>query len=400
MIKHTISRSPGCLLLAGFLFAGVTLHAQQGGGFGGGGNFGGNAGRASTARNTTYPTSTDVGQARITYDPETRSLIVVADDETAGHIKDMVKELDRPAPQVLIKCVFLEATYNKGLDLGIDGTYKHSISTAPFTSGTVSTAFDLAASGGMYTLMGQDLTVTIAALATAGKTEILSRPSVLARNNQQATITVGQQVPLISGVTYDSFGNQRNAITYQNVGIILRVTPFITSDGFVEMIVAPEISSISDSTVNFTTGVGTNNVGGSSAPIINIRSADTVVVTPDKQTIVIGGLMATQKQKTENKVPLLGDIPVLGWLFKHNVNSDVKTELLIFLTPTIVKDQRDIAMMTESERTKARGTQKAFSEEELNRFLDTVPTVPPPSPVPPPKSPKSSKPPKSPKSAE
>jgi general secretion pathway protein D len=316
----------------------------------------------------------------------------------------MVKQLDRPAPQVLIKCVFLEATYNKGMDLGIDGTYKHTISSKNFSSlngvGTASTAFDLATSGGMYTLIGKDLEVTIAALATAGKTEILSRPSVLARNNQQATITIGQQVPLISGVTYDNFGNQRNAITYQNVGIILRVTPFITSDGFVEMIVAPEISSVSDSTVNFTTGIGTNNVGGSSAPIINIRSADTVVVTPDGQTIVIGGLMQTQKVKNEQKVPFLGDIPLIGMLFKHNVTGDAKTELLIFLTPTIVKDQRDLALMTESERAKVHTPQKGFPEAELNRYLDTVPTAPATSPVPPPKAPKSSKPVKSPKSAE
>jgi general secretion pathway protein D len=395
-MKQTIFRRLAFLLAAGCVLAGITVQAQFGqGGFGGGQR------TSSASRNTTtYPNKTDIGQARITYDAETRSLIVVSDDETAEQIKGMVKQLDRPTPQVLIKCVFLEATYNKGLDLGVEGTYTHTIDSTPFSSGTASTAFDLVSSGGMYKLMGKDLEVTIAALATAGKTEILSRPSILARNNQQATITVGQQVPLISGVTYDSFGNQRNAITYQNVGIILRVTPFITSDGFVEMVVAPEISSISDSTVNFTTGIGTNNVGGSSAPIINIRSADTVVVTPDKQTIVIGGLMATQKQKTDKKVPLLGDIPVLGWLFKHSVNSDVKTELLIFLTPTIVKDQREIAMMTEGERTKARGTQKAFSEEELNRFLDTVPTAAPQAPVPPPKAPKSSPPLKSPKSAE
>jgi general secretion pathway protein D len=179
-------------------------------------------------------------------------------------------------------------------------------------------------------------------------------------------------VPLVSGVTYDNFGNQRNAITYQNVGIILRVTPFITSDGFVEMIVAPEISSVSDSSVNITGG--TNNVVA--APLINIRSADTVVVTPDGQTVVIGGLMQTQKIKTVNKVPLLGDIPMLGNLFKHKVTSDAKTELLIFLTPTIVKSPRDLAMVSEAEKGKTRDAQKAFSKDELHRYLDTAPPTP------------------------
>lgn len=382
-MKQKIFRRPGIFIAAACLLAAIAVQAQPGqGGFGG--NTG--SGRTSTARNTSYPNSTDIGQARITYDAETRSLIVVSDDETAGHIKDMVKQLDRPTPQVLIKCVFLEATYTKGLDIGVDGAYTHTISGSKISAlntpagkvNTAATAFDLATTGGMYTLVGQDLNVTIAALAKAGKTEILSRPSILARNNQQATITIGQQVPLVSGVTYDNFGNQRNAITYQNVGIILKVTPFITSDGFVEMIVAPEISSVSDSSVNITGG--TNNVVA--APIINIRSADTVVVTPDGQTIVIGGLMQTQKVKTENKVPLLGDIPLLGALFKHKVTSDAKTELLIFLTPTIVRDSRELAMMTDSERSKAQGSHKAFSEEELNRFLDKVPPAPNPTPGP------------------
>jgi len=367
------------------VLAASSLPAQQFGGFGQQNT----ASRSSSS--TTYPKSTDIGQARITFDPETRSLIVVADDDTAAHIKDMVTQLDRPTPQVLINCVFLEATYTKGLDLGVEGTYKTTISgssidainTPAGQQNTAATIFGAAASGGMYTLIGKDLNVTLSALAQAGKTEILSRPSVLARNNQQATITIGQQVPLISGVTYDSFGNQRNAITYQDVGIILKVTPFITSDGFVEMVVAPQISSVSDSTVTFTSGIGTNNAGGSSAPIINIRSADTVVITPDGQTVVIGGLMQKTKLKSESKVPLLGDIPLLGYLFKRTVSNDAKTELLIFLTPTIVKNPRDLAMMTENEKARATDSKKAFTEEELNRYLHGLPgTEPAASPAP------------------
>jgi type II secretion system protein D len=330
-----------------------------------------------------YPSSTDIGEARITYDPETRSVIVVADDETAQHITNVVNQLDRPTPQVLIKCVFMEATYSKGVDFGVEGTYKHTISTKSGSGvGTASTAFDLATTGGMYTFLGKDLEITLSALANAGKAEILSRPSILARNNQQATITIGQEVPLVTGVTYDSFGNQRNAIAYQDVGIILQVTPFITSDRMVEMIVAPQISSISDSTVNFTTGFGTNNVGGTSAPIINKRSADTVVVVPDGQTVVIGGLMQNQKTKVDEKVPILGDIPLLGWLFKHTKTADEKKELLIFMTPYIVNRPVELAARTESEKNNAEMTSKVFSEEDLNRFLDKVPTAAPPPATP------------------
>ena len=159
------------------------------------------------------------------------------------------------------------------------------------------------------------------------------------------------------------------AVTYEDVGIILQVTPFITSDGFVEMIVAPQISSVSDSTVNI---AGSTN-SPVTAPIINIRSADTVVVTPDKQTVVIGGLMQNTKVKSENKIPLLGDIPLLGHLFKRTVKSDAKTELLIFLTPTIIKNPRDLALASESEKARTENVKKAFTEEELNKYLQNLP---------------------------
>jgi len=351
------------------------LQAQQ---------FGGVGGAATTRRSSTttseYPSSTDIGQARITYDQETRSIIVVADEETAMHITNVVRQLDRPTPQVLINCVFVEATHTKGLDIGVDGYYQHTISSDNFNAfngtGAAETAFDLATSGGLYTLAGQDLTINFAALAKAGKTEILSRPSILARNNQQAIITIGQEVPIIGDVTYDNFGNQRNAIDYRDVGIILRVTPFITSDGMVEMIVAPEVSSVSESTVSFAEPTGTNGVSSATtAPIINVRSADTVVVVPDGETVVIGGLMQNIKAKTEQKVPILGDIPLLGFLFKHKVTADEKKELLIFMTPHIVKRPSDLIAHTANERRKAQAVKKAFTEEELNEYLDKLPVA-------------------------
>lgn len=360
------------LCLLAVLLGAAGAWAQPASGFQPGGTSSAARSGSRSSTTTTYPSSTDIGQARITYDPETRSLIVVADEDTAAHITNMVHQLDRPAPQVLIKCVFLEVTYNKGSDIGVSGSYTRNFGPNNIYTGIVNQAFSglpgLASGAGAYTILASDFSATIKAIAEAGKVEVLSRPSVLARNNQQATITVGQQVPLITGVTYDNFGNQRNAITYQNVGIILTVTPFITSDGMVEMIVAPEISSVSDSSVNVSTG--SNSVA---APLINIRSADTVVVTPDSQTVVIGGLMSTRKTDSTSKIPILGDIPLLGAAFRRKVKTDEKTELLIFLTPTIVRDPRELAMMTDSERAKLQGGPKSFSDQELNRYLDKLP---------------------------
>lgn len=335
-------------------FAGATAHAQ---------------GTTRSSRQVTYPSSTEVGGATVTYDQETRKLIVVADEETAGYISQVVTNIDRPAPQVLIKVVFLEVTYRKGVDIGIEGSYTKDLGGN--NVGSLTHDFGLAAAGtaapgaGIYQVLGEDFQVTLRAIAEAGKTEVLSRPSILARNNQEATITVGQQVPLITNVRYDNFGNQINGITYTSVGIILTVTPFITSNGMIEMIVSPEISNLSDETVPVAAGVD--------APVINQRSAETVVVTPDGQTVIIGGLMQTLKTEADTKIPWLGDIPLFGNLFKRRSNSDTKTELLIFLTPKIVQAPSQLAATTADERARQQIIPQSFSEQELNRFLSDKP---------------------------
>jgi general secretion pathway protein D len=330
--------------------------------------------RSSSSGN--YLNATQVGEAVISSDPETRKLIVVTDDETAQYIGQVITNLDRAAPQVLINVVFLEATYRKGLDLGVEGSY--SKQNGDVTSSILQQfqgVSGLNSGAGIASFVGQDWSVTLRAIAENGKLEVLSRPTILARNNQEATITVGQQVPLITNVRYDNFGNQINAISYQDVGIILRVTPFITSDNLIEMIVSPEISNLSDEKVAIATG--TNSVG---APVINLRSADTVVVTPDGQTVVIGGLMQDTKTETISKVPFFGDIPLLGAAFRRKVNQDTKTELLIFLTPRIVKHPRDLIAMTKAERANTVVLPQTFTEEQLNNALDGAPRQQPPPP--------------------
>lgn len=339
---------------------------STGGGFGGG--------------TRDYLNNTMVGEATISSDPETRRLIVITDEETSQYVSQVVSNLDRAIPQVLIKVVFVEATYREGLDIGIEGSYRRQFTTG--TTGVVDQLFGLASQGasptppaiggtgaGLYQILGSDYTVTLRAIAEAGKTEVLSRPSILARNSQQAIITVGQQVPLISNTRFDAVNGQINTVTYQDVGIILRVTPFISANGMVEMIVSPEISELADRSqwVPLTE----TGQGGALAPTINTRAADTVVVTPHGQTIIIGGLMRNSKAKTVSKIPLLGDIPLLGALFRRTIQSDVKTELLIFLTPYIVAEPTQLAGLTDTER--ARGLSPSFPEQELNRFLDTLP---------------------------
>jgi general secretion pathway protein D len=396
--------------LAALILCALQTHAQGFGGFfGGGGNQ--NRGASSTATATTYNPAGNVGNATIMVDPDTHNLIINADEETTKAMMEVIKNLDHPQPQVLIKVVFLEVTHNDSLDIGIEGSYNGQSSmfgrigsyltnyniftnqtitsagnVATTTTSTsilpsnltgltnayaINNAFGLANQGagangaGLYSILGADFTATLRAIAQAGKAQLLSRPSILARNNQPATIQIGQNVPLITAVRYDTFGNAINSVSYQAVGIILKVTPFITSDGLVQMIVQPSTSSI-DPSISIPISAGV------SAPVIDVRSADTVVVTPDGQTVVIGGLMRNDSGEVVTKIPILGDIPLLGNLFKHKVSSSQKTELLIFLTPHVIGAPSQLAALAATEKNHML-IPKSYSEQELDRFLDKVP---------------------------
>ena len=409
------------LLLAALLLA-APLHAQQNarpggnargtsgtttrGGGGGTGNAGARSSSSSSTGSQQYRRNTELGDAVITIDPETRSLVIVTDEDTHREMVSVIKTLDQPKPQVLIKVVFLEVTYNKGLDVGIEGSYTFNLknpiaantgssTTTSATTGvipggttatnstlttplntlanigqtaTLQNLYGLSAltQGSFVRLASDDWSATLHALASKGKLEVLSRPSIMARNNQEAVIVVGSEVPFITASSLTSTGQTNNTIRYDNVGIILRVTPFITSEGTVEMIVAPEISNLTDQTVP----IGNNT----SAPVIAKRSAETVVVVPHAQTVVIGGLMQTQKTSAIQKIPLLGDIPYLGAAFRRTITSDTKTELLIFLTPYIVNNGAGLTRVTADEMGRTELVDRSFSQKELDKYLESIPS--------------------------
>jgi general secretion pathway protein D len=347
-------------------------HAQAQGGRGGGG---GGAAAAALGLRRNYPNTSMLGDASISADPDTRRIIVVTDAATNESIKSIIASLDKPKPQVLINVVFLQVTHDNSFDLGAEATYKGPISIKTNPEGIATTKFGVATQladasvyGAFYQLIGRDVNATIHALSSVAKTEILSRPSILTRSNQRATIVVGQNVPLIESSTQNSNGggtSVTSTITYQDVGIILQVTPFITQAGLVEMIVAPQISSISPTTVSIP--------GAGNATVIDRRSADTVVVTPSDRTIVIGGLISNQKSDIQSKVPLLGSIPIVGNLFKRSNKGDVKTELLIFLTPHVVATPDDLAILSENERGRLEFAPTAFSKADIAKFLPASP---------------------------
>ena len=321
------------------------------GGMGGNrGGFGGGAGGTSGSSSTLNAINDLVGQAFVVADNDTNSLLVTVTSRYADRVKTMLMELDRDVPQVLIKVLIVEVTHSNSSDIGIEYSI---LNTRPSGNGqTVGTQFGLAQavtnamatgtpSGLVAKVIESNLSATLKALASTGKLDVLSRPTILGVDNQLASIMVGQSVPFVTASNITSVGTIVNSVNYQPIGIILNVTPHINPDGMVILDVAPQVSQISSQTVTIQAGVN--------APVFDQRSAQCRVAVRNNQTIVIGGLMQDQKTETINKIPLLGDIPYLGALFSTKAQSKSKTELLFFLTPQVATNPDMMPGMSKEE---------------------------------------------------
>jgi general secretion pathway protein D len=296
-----------------------------------------------------------------TFDEETGSLIVITDDDTNEHIKTIIEKLDKPVPQVLINVLFLEITHSDELDVGVEGEIRYG---SEGTQDIIETIFGLANQtyGGFYRILDDNVDITIRAIAEVAKLELLSRPSILTRNNEEAIITIGQEVPFIRNSRVTSDGQIINTVEYEDIGIILQVTPHITPDKLVELEVMPEISTLTGESVTVSAGV--------ESPVIAKRSAETRVVVPDGRTVVIGGLIQDQLVEAVRKVPILGDIPLLGIAFRRTVTTKSKTELLIFLTPYVLEKPSDVAQITNKERKSLELTPDVFTDKQMHRYFE------------------------------
>lgn len=309
--------------------------------------------RSGTSQSTTNSLS---GQILAVADVDTNSVMVLASSTNYERVKQVILDMDRPVPQVLIKVLLAEVTHSNDVDLGVELAGLNLTAGEP-TAGMSSISTKLGGAGGlkslqtangglMYQYISGDFSANIRALQTIGKVEVLSRPYILSSDNQTSSIIVGQSVPLITDSRVDTNNNTINTIQYQDVGIILNVTPHISPDGVVIMDVSPEISQQLESSVELSPGV--------KSPVFSLRAAKTRVAIRDSQTIVIGGLMQDEKNQNVSQIPLLGDIPLLGELFKRNRNNKSKTELLIFLTPHVAKEPDRLQGMSDSERQGAK----------------------------------------------
>lgn len=320
-----------------------------------GGMFGQNTGRTQTfggTRTNTQNVSANAqavasdlaGQVSIIADTDTNSLLIRTAPGNYPRVKSVLDEMDKPVRQVLIKVLIAEVTHTNGTDIGAELSalnIRASGNGQQAQTNFLIPGIQQNGTGLVVQLLETDFQATIRLLETQGKLDVLSRPYILASDNQLASITVGQEVPLIDSSRITDTGQTINTLSYQDVGILLDVIPSINPDGLVILDVAPEISTLTGETVPIS--------DTASQPIIAKRSAQTRVGVRSGNTIVIGGLMEDRVTESVNKVPLLGDIPLLGEAFKRTVKNKAKTELLIFLTPHVADSPDQIPGMSKEE---------------------------------------------------
>jgi general secretion pathway protein D len=286
------------------------------------------------------------GKVRISADKATNSLIIMADKEDYMVLEDVIQKLDIPRSMVYIEALLMEVDMSTSLNIGIDWTAfgkaslggKETLVGGGFSPGFPQPS-DLLQGGLTLGMLTEPLTIAgvtvsnITAIINAVKTNddfrILSTPQVLTTDNEEARIVVGENRPFQTRSTTDVSGGTFESFEYRDVAKTLKITPHVTEDRLVRMQINLEVTTINQAATLTTS---------STLPVTNKRTVDTTVIVKDEQTIVIGGLIDDTTTDNENKVPALGDIPLLGWLFRNKSQENIKTNLYIFITPRVIKN--------------------------------------------------------------
>jgi len=349
------------------------------------------------------------GEVRVTHDAATNSLVMTAGRDDYARLRRVINQLDIPRKQVFVETVIMEvsdsvrddegvswhgglpgdtssvagapsiigARGSQSVNLGaslLDGSLLSGLALGIFGS-----AIDLAIPGVDGGLSIPAFGLVIRALQEDTSTNVLSAPNLLTLDNKEASIEIGETVPFPTGGFLGGLGGATGAtgglggfpsvsFTREDVGIILRITPQVNDSGYVTMDVYQEISEVKEGSTADTLASG--------GPTTTKRSAETTVSVRSNQTIVIGGLMQEVDSENESKVPILGDIPLIGFLFRNKAKTKRKTNLLIFLTPHVIYGPEDlqevykIKMLQRQEfMRRFYGRSKAEQAEELNKLI-------------------------------
>ncbi len=308
------------------------------------------------------------GQADIQPDPTTNSLVIRTSPRNYQSIRGLLEDLDRMRPQVLIKVLIADVSLDERTQFGLEGFWENAMKVRGGDPATnrFATDFTLATQGFQYLLTGDEFQASLNVFASEGKLKILATPRILVLDNQTASIQVGKEVPIVTGTTVNSLGNTVNSVDRQNVGILLDVTPHINPDGLVTLIVTPEISDVAPLAESVQISPDVNS------PTFNVNRATTSVAVRTGTTVAIGGLIRETLDETIQKIPVLGDIPLLGHLFSSTTHRKVKRELMIFLTPYVAFSAADLEEITQLEKAKLKLTELRDLDSESDRWLERV----------------------------
>ena len=304
------------------------------------------------------PISVLIGKTRVVADPMSNTILVMGRKEAIDKVNGLLDKLDRKPAQVYLSTVIGQLTLDDGFQFGVDylsaltnkdgtnfsaggifsrtdllGSSTTARAVNDLRNNVITNAFGPAAGLNLYGAIGDSLDVFVTALETTNRFKVLSRPSVFALNNKKATITSGQLIPVpAQTLTNTNNNNNGNNVTttieYRDVVLKLEVVPLINEDGEVTLTIA----QVND------TVVGTQLVEPNLIPIIGTEQIVTSVTVPDRNTIVLGGLISEQNKKATSGVPFLSRIPGVGNLFKDNQDSNSRSELIIFIQPQVVTD--------------------------------------------------------------
>lgn len=332
------------------------------------------------------------GTVTITADKATNSLIIVGSPIDYETIKDVIRKLDIRRRQVYVEAAIIEMGLAKQRELGFEFRVMTPLDNAKITgaggtnfggmgSAVLNGPAGLAAMNGLavgavkgtFTFKGVEylnIGALLRAVQTDGDVNVLSTPNILTTDNQKAEIMVGENIPFVTGQSQSTAtggGAILTSIERKDVGITLRLTPQITSDDNVKLDIYQEISAVTE-----TAGLNPNIVG----PSTSKRSASTTVVVKDRETMVIGGLIRDNVTSSTMKVPLLGDIPILGWLFKYKTTKVEKTNLMIFITPYVIKSEAEAAELTKKKGESLENFRKEHRIEKKDAVTVPLPMQP------------------------
>src|SRR2546422_524529 len=310
------------------------------------------------------------GRTTIVPDQATNSLVIRTAPPNFSLLQQTIDELDIRPPQVLLEVLIAEVTLDRASEYGINWqlfTQKGIAgdSTRGVTVGVGPQRFSDSLLAGLQGLgvrlisLGTiDVRAILHALATRTNVRVLSTPRVLALNNEEARILVGSEVPFVSSTFAGLTAQLNSVVQFRNVGTQLTVLPTVNNDGYVTFRLLQEVSALSQQTV----------AAAQNAPIITTREAETSAIVKTGHTVVIGGLIGEMQQTVESGVPLLKDIPLLGLLFKNRSVSRERTEIAIFLTPSVVFTDEQADSLLQRERDQLQGTRQ-----QLDSLLAPVP---------------------------